>query len=54
MVPAKDGSLLPFHLSVLVEISFEGLSIVFKAERGHGPQKIITVDCLSFLFLALV
>lgn len=47
-------SLLPLHVPVLMEVTLQGLHILFKAERGHGPHKIIAVDGLPLLVLALI
>ena len=42
------------HFSVLVEVHFQWLHILFEAQRAHGPKQVVTVYCLSLLFGAFV
>jgi hypothetical protein len=42
------------HLSVLLQVHLEGFNVVFKPQRGHGPQQIVAIDGLPLLPLALV
>jgi hypothetical protein len=36
-------------LAVLVQVEFESLAVVFKAEVLHGPEDVFAVDGLSLL-----
>ncbi|KAG6558039.1 hypothetical protein Mapa_000219 [Marchantia paleacea] len=48
------GGLLSFCLAVLVQVHLQRFDIVFKTKSAHCPQKIVAIDCLPFLPLALV
>ncbi|KAJ6301804.1 hypothetical protein OIU77_016008 [Salix suchowensis] len=48
------SNLLPLCLSKPLQINLERLHVFLEAQGRHGPQEIITVDCLSLLSLALV
>jgi len=42
------------HLSELVQVDFQRLHILLKAQRAHGPEQVIAVDGFPLLPLALV
>lgn len=39
---------------VFGQVNLERLHVLVKAQSAHGPQKIITVNCLAFFLQALV
>ena len=39
------------YFSVFREIDFQRFGVVFKPQRGHGKQDVLTVNRLSFLVL---
>ena len=53
-VPAPSSGRACPHLSVLMEVEFQGLPVLFKAQDAHGPYQVIPVDGLPFFSLALV
>lgn len=53
LVASGDG-LLSLDLAEALEVNFERFHVVLESQGCHRPQKVIAVDCLALLALALV
>ena len=54
MWPSHHSGFLPLHLPILVQVNLERIHVVLEAQGSHGPEKIVAVDRLPLLLLALI
>lgn len=43
---------LAAYLPIARQVDLEGLGVVLEAQRGHGKQNVLAIDCLALLLLA--